>query len=55
MLSGPKRAPTRKDEPVSNGAPTIAASLFSRSWTFGNLMKVRTPEKRGVTKESAGS
>jgi hypothetical protein len=53
--SGPKRAPTRKDAPVSNGAPTIAALEFSRSWTFGNLIKVRTPEKRGVSNESAGS
>jgi hypothetical protein len=33
----------------------MAASEFSRSWTLGNLMKVRTPEKRGVSNESAGS
>jgi hypothetical protein len=33
----------------------MAASAFSRSWTFGRRMKVRTPEKRGVSKESAGS
>src|SRR5918998_741055 len=55
MDSGPKRAPMRKVPPVSKGAPTMAASAFSRSWTFGRRMKVRTPEKRGVSKESAGS
>jgi hypothetical protein len=55
MPSGPKRAPARKEAPVSNGAPTIATSAFSRSWTFGRRMKVRTPEKRGVSKEFAGS
>jgi hypothetical protein len=55
MPSGPKRAPARKVAPVSKGAPTTATSLFSKSWTFGRRMKVRTPEKRGVTKESAGS
>src|SRR5918999_1663939 len=55
MLSGPKRAPMRKVPPVSKGAPTIAASAFSRSWTFGRRMKVRTPENRGVSKESAGA
>src|ERR687895_22534 len=51
----PKRAPMRKVPPVSKGAPTMAASAFSRSWTFGRRMNVRTPEKRGVSKESAGS
>src|SRR5918998_5085688 len=55
MLSGPKRAPMRKVPPVSKGAPTIAALAFSRSWTLGRRMNVRTPEKRGVSKESAGS
>src|ERR671916_2591562 len=55
MLSGPKRAPMRKVPPVSKGAPTIAASVFSRSWTLGRRMNVRTPENRGVSKESAGS
>ncbi len=55
MASGPKRAPERKVAPVSNGAPTTAASAFSRSRLFGRRMKVRTPEKRGVSKESAGS
>ena len=54
MPSGPNLAPARKEEPVSNGTPTMAASLFSGSHTFGSLMKVRTPEKRGVSKESAG-
>ena len=54
MPSGPKRAPTRKVVAVSKGAPTIAASLFSRSRTFGNRMKVRTPLKRGVSNELAG-
>jgi hypothetical protein len=33
----------------------MATLAFSRSWTLGNLMKVRTPEKRGVSKEFAGS
>jgi hypothetical protein len=55
MPSGPKRAPARKVAPVSKGAPTIATSLFWRSLTFGRRIKVRTPEKRGVSKESAGS
>src|SRR5918998_5103355 len=55
MASGPKRAPTRKVAPVSKGAPTMAASAFSRSCTFGRRMNVRTSEKRGVANESAGS
>jgi len=33
----------------------MATSAFSRSRTFGRRMKVRTPEKRGVSSESAGS
>ena len=33
----------------------MAALLFSRSWEFGNRMKVRTPLNRGVSKELAGS
>src|SRR5215213_989798 len=47
--------PALKVAPVSNGAPTIAASAFARSRAFGRRMKVRTSEKRGVSKESAGS
>src|SRR5215207_3586882 len=45
----------REVAPVSKGAPTIATSAFSRSCVLGSRMKVRTPEKRGVTNESAGS
>jgi hypothetical protein len=33
----------------------MAASAFSRSCVFGRRMKVLTPEKRGVSNESAGS
>ena len=55
MPSGPKRAPALKVAPVSKGAPTIAASAFCRSRVLGRRMKVRTPEKRGVSNESAGS
>jgi hypothetical protein len=47
--------PALKVAPVSNGAPTIAASAFARSRAFGRRMKVRTSEKHGVSKESAGS
>ena len=55
MPSGPNLAPALKEAPVSKGAPTIATSAFSSSWTFGNLMKVRTPLKRGVSDGLAGS
>ena len=55
MPSGPKRAPALKVAPVSKGAPTMATSAFSRSCVFGRRMNVRTPEKRGVSNESAGS
>ena len=47
--------PALKVAPVSNGAPTIAASAFARSRAFGRRIKVRTSEKRGVSNESAGS
>jgi hypothetical protein len=46
--------PALKVAPVSKGAPTIAASAFARSRVFGRRIKVRTSEKRGVSKESAG-
>ena len=55
LQRAPHPAPTRKVFAVSKGAPTIAASLLSRSRTFGNRMKVRTPLKRGLSKELAGS
>jgi len=55
MPSGPKRAPTQKVVSVSNGAPTTAASAFLSYCTFGRRAKVRTPEKRGLSKEFAGS
>jgi hypothetical protein len=54
MPSGPKRAPALKEAPVSKGTPTTAASAFWRSWLFGSLIKVRTPEKRGLSSELAG-
>ena len=55
MPSGPNLAPALKEAPVSKGAPTMATSVFSRSWTLGSLIKVRTPLKRGVSKEFVGS
>lgn len=55
MPSGPKQAPARKEALVSKGAPTTAASAFWRPRLFGRRMKMRTPEKRGVSKEFAGS
>ena len=38
-------------DPPTSGAPTMAA--FGKPFVFGRRMKVRTPEKRGVTNESA--
>src|SRR5437870_4476179 len=54
IASGPKRAPTRKVAPVSNGAPSTAKSTSAVVCTNGRRMKVRTPVKRGDSSELAG-
>jgi hypothetical protein len=50
-LHGLLRLATREASDLS-GAPTMAA--FGKPFVFGRRMKVRTPEKRGVSNESAG-
>ena len=51
---GPKRAPTRKVAPVSNGRPTTATSTPAGSAQNGRRRKVAMPANRGETRASGG-